>query len=533
MIHGMTLSKLSVLRAMFADRKTRVYVYVGFCALLLALMSFFTCRVADDIGYACWYREYIYQGGDFPGFGPAKEFFIHHWKHVNGRLGDKLIALYLVLPVWTTAAFQFVCSYTMFVFACRLAYGLNWARRLGSVVLTSLFMLVLPWYDSGFLVCMFLNYQVALMLALVWIWYFINPPRLTLGNVVAMMLLSFCAGSWHEQFSLIALPAVLGWQVLKKDRNLATWILTLSFVSGIAFILTCPGWWVRLENEFSPLHINWMSILLKGCVSLPFVIVFACVAILCKTKWKGFMRYSNADWFLMLFSIMQTSGTLYVASHVNDVLFRLWWYASAFSLVAWAIVFKPYHFARSFRYVTTVIVTVCVVVNMSTSLYWQILIKRDFDAVMADFVCSPNGVVYKDVEASYMIPLCTLRKPQRNVFMHYLIPNTCYVRPDGKYLSILPTELRMIETLPLRAVHGAPGFWRTPEGHLLQSATHINRPTGSTLAYKDASGETRYKVALSFPIHASRDSSLVFVWTHSHMFEAVDDVMTPLWNRPD
>ena len=510
-----------------------ICLYIWMCAVLLALMSYYTCRVADDMGYASSYKEYIYQGGEFPGLGPEIDFFIYHWNNINGRFGDKLLALYLVFPSWLTSLLQLLCSYTMFRFACKLSFGPDWSRKAESVILTSLLVLLLPWYDSGFLMCMFINYQVGLAIALAWVWYFSHPPIHNMPVAIGIALLSFFAGSWHEQFSMLAFPGVCCWQLLRTERSAMSWISFIFFIVGVGFILTCRGWWHRFDSEFGPSHYILKSLPLNGGVSLTFLFAFLCLVLVCLLRREYIRSYAKGEWLLMLFTISLTMGTLYVALHVNDSLYRLWWFATAFSLVAWMVLIKQFCSLLWLKRMAIAILIVSVAVNLYASLIWQIRIKRDFDAVMAEFVVSADGFVYRDVKASYHIPFCTLRKAQRNVFVHYLIPNTVNVHRKGCYLTLLPTELGDLENLELKEIVGAPGFFLTPAGNLLQQAPNVKIPVASTLSYKDSKGKIHDKVALTFPLRACRDSTLVFIWPHTHMFEAENDIVVPLNNRPE
>lgn len=90
--------------------------YVILCTILSGIIAYFYIYINDDLGYCRYYKEYIFQGADFPGFGRFFDFFVEAIRDVNGRLGDKFIILYVAIPPLINALICILCFLGIFIY---------------------------------------------------------------------------------------------------------------------------------------------------------------------------------------------------------------------------------------------------------------------------------------------------------------------------------------------------------------------------------------------------------------------------------
>lgn len=538
------MSRLSVFSKIAYSKRDTVFIYMFVSATLLALLSFYTCRIADDLVYAEPYGGYIYRDEPFPGFSPAWDFIKYHWENINGRSGDKLMALFLALPDFVIAIIQFATALLIFVFLSKLSFGRSWSERYGSILVCSLFILLLPWYDTGTLKCMFVNYHIGTAIILIWLWYFINPPKYNIRNLLAITLLSLLAGSWHEQFSLFFIPAIIVSLILKKDKSYLRYVSAFAVIAGLVFTITAPGFWVRLHKEIPDLGItgfnvgdytgiNLIIFLANSCCCTTLLLVYVWLLVRLAVSKRGKDYFTENQWIFLTFTISLILGSLYLNYKLNNAFYRIWWLPTTLSIVCWTYILTKIKLNKVVKYTLIWLVSLSAIVNLSVSLYWQRQIKVEFDEVIEKFKRSEDGVVYIDSRAPFPVSLLTLRKTPPNPYITYFVNNTSCIRKDKKLIKILPTELKDIETLKLQRIEGAPGYYRTPGGHILHSDINIKEPRPSYFSFISSEGQ-RYDVpALTFPLKAQRDSTLTYIWPHLHMYESIEDIALPLNNVPD
>lgn len=500
--------------------------YIVLCSVLLGMIMMMYCLVSDDLGYSGTYSDFIFHSKPFPGLKPWFDFFVWHAERVNGRLGDKFIAIYLAMPRWIMALNQSVCAALMFCLASRLAFGKGWRRRRRSVVITSLMVLVLPWYDCGFMACMFLNYQLALVIVMAWVLYFLYPPNATAGSVIGIALLSFCAGAWHEGFSVIVLPAVVFIQILREKRSSVSWVAFVFYLVGIAFILACPGFWRRFNIEYSPQNTSWLLLFLKASYALPLVLVCAWQALQTFVFGKT-NRYTRDEWMLLGFTVALVCGSIYVSRGVDSTMFRLWWFALAFALIGWAVVFKDFILRPWLNMLVVWTFSALTVAHLSVCIYWQYRLKEEYETVMRAYLVSKDGKVYFDSHAPTQVPAFALRKPQRDIFMNYVVQSTAWIHPHGKILKLLPSELRHIETMSLSFVDGTDSIFRTPLGHIILKTDKVKVMNYGVLRYKNREGKDASSMVMAYNLNAKRDSDLVFLSPYFHTWEDPEDIAFP------
>lgn len=516
---------------LFDIKKYRDWMPVFFvicCALLLGNITAMYAFTADDLIYSSSYYGYMFHSEPFPGFGPWIDFFIHHAENINGRFGDKLLILYMLLPRWLMGICQALCFYGIVAFSMRIAVGDLWRKSYRTIIFASILVLTFPWYDNGFLACMFINYQVGVLISVMWVYYFLHTPKKTWYTGIFIAILSFCAGSWHECFSFIIFPSVIIIQCLRKDRGIINYISVCCFFLGVLFILCCPGFWARMGYAFNVGNQVWLLSILKPLYCIPFIL-YVIVLLWRKVVCKRTDYLSFNDWMFVGMAVNLILGTTYLSEQVDSRMFRIWWYALTFGLIGSLIVSRRWRMPRVFRVISLIAISLITMVHLSISVYSQYQIKGEYDEVMYEFRNSPNGVVYFDNHAYEYSRLAALRKPQRDIFMHYTLDCTGLQHPQCQMLKLFPTELKKIDTLALKYIEGSDSMYYTPQGHLLcKSLQYPSDLRLSSLIYVTEAGDTTSRRVTTCRVPSQRDTSYIYLRLQYFFSEDRDEVMHPI-----
>lgn len=487
-------------------------ITVGFIvlvSLLTGAMTYLTCFVGDDLVYSGVYSDTIFGDKPFPGFGPWLELFVNHWVYFNGRLGDKLMPLFLIMPHIVLAFIQALCTFLIIKYTSLIAIGTNWYESRRTLLLLSALLVFTPWYDAGFMICILVNYQISLVLSLIWTWYYINPPQVKKWGLAALVLLSACVGMWHEGFSVFALPAVVLSQILRKDKTPVTWVMTISFIIGIIILLLAPGFWNRMDNTFEPRDYNWPLFFKKSFIELIFI------ALTIFTIVRNYLRkrkpvLTREQWIFVAISLSVVFCTIYVNFNVYADMLRVWWFACVYSLTGCFILVGPVRLNSLLKNVVTGIVALAVIVHLSLCVYYQNQVKGDYDKIMEEYINSDNGVVYAETKRKSGPELLTLRKSQYYLY-DYLLPHAFNVHPQEKPISLLPPELKDVKLSELDPLKGSPGFYLTAGGEFVYKGIKMQKPDEVWFTFIDKDGSDRCFKVYGTPIAVDNDSNFVYV----------------------
>lgn len=525
------MSVTSLFRKAAASMHCSVHVmfYFMFCAASLGVITWLTCPKADDINYSIFNAPYIYRGEPFVSPRAFWDVMVNHYLTMNGRLGDKFIYLYVSLPSWVRGIICFATWLYIFTVSCRLIQRGKIVHGWMPVMFASLCVLALPWYESGFLACMYLNYNLPIAVILAWAWYYMHPPRLTPSRVCGVVLLSFCAGSWHEGFSLIALPALLICQFVRGDKKAMSWVSIAAFALGVVFILAAPGFWMRMDNEYSQTHFVTGMFLMKGSYSLLFLVVLVTLVFL-RFVMKREFPFDRRDWLFLFVLGELICGTSYVDFHIQENNLRLWWFALFAALMGWTLLLSRLVRWRRLLCGLSMVLASVTVVNLAAAIYSQYFVWRDYRRIMTSFIASPDGRVFDRCSSPRLPFWLTLFKAQNNQFVHFELDGYARVHPYGRSLRLLSPELLDMQGVTLDTVKGeGETFYRTPDGTLLCRRTVKSDMTYVLLIYRDDHGELRSALTICSPIIAPSDSAMCQLTPHVSIFQSPASICSPLY----
>lgn len=508
-------------------------VMLSVFALLCAAIDYFWSPAGDDISYSAMYGGYggyIYRGEDFPGLGQWFDFFLKHAREINGRLGDKFITLYLAVPRWAQALITGLSVWTIMVVTARIAFGK--CKPDGSwLMLGAGIIIVMPWYDSFFLSCMVLNYGIATALAVFWIWQFLNPGPLTLLRGVGLAVLSILVGGWHEGFSVLFLPSLLLLYLFRKDlRSGSNNLMLAGFLAGVAFILSCPGFWDRMGKEYDMSTHSYTYYILAGApIMVTFIALLFCAVRQFVLKRSSALNFDRKEWIWYVAVLLNGAATFYVIIKTSETYFRAWWVADLLSLSVLASMYARLSLNKIVRFLLNAGLTVFAVINLCVSLYWQILIYKENEQVLKMFCAAPHKNVYFDVYAPDAASCLTLRKVQRDVFMHHalhLVGDVMTGSPNK--LIVLPREFAGLDTLPLRRVEENDSLLITPKGNFVFENKTLVRSRYAKMDYIDTSGARHSSPVWMTPFVSEGGKAFVYVKPLFHTWESPRVVDKPL-----
>lgn len=219
------------------------YTVLMLCAGLLIDDWIYTRSVGMD--FQSFWRC---KGEPLADFHQALVSIFHHYNNTNGRLGDKLLILSNLLPIWVGKLVVGVAWGVASWALLRVVVGREWAQRplVTALLLWSIFLLCR--WEHGFVsTAVGMNYIVSAALTLPTVMCFLEGARIRrLG--VGVTVLALFAGMMHEGFSL-PLLAAMGWYWLRHRRlSPRQWWTAGWFILGTLVLMVAPGTGVRMGN---------------------------------------------------------------------------------------------------------------------------------------------------------------------------------------------------------------------------------------------------------------------------------------------
>ncbi|MBP3299388.1 MAG: hypothetical protein J6L73_06900 [Muribaculaceae bacterium] len=283
--------------------------------------------------------DWIYvhgRGTDFQAFWGCREGYneslgdalascAHHYVHSNGRLADKLLILFSMLPQWAGRGLCVIALAVMVFSLLRLASPPGYALRSPlRAALTIVCLLALPpWHQMFAAIAVQFNYILTAAMVLPLCIAFLQSRRIP---EAATAVWGIAAGMMHEGLSLPVIGAMVWVFLCKGGLTRQRKSIFLWFLVGSAVMLVAPG---TLERSS---HAGWSIFdtyfLRNMLVSIPaLAVAFAagCLAI-CR-GWRSKVWRSVSPTGSTAFCLATTAGCLLVAAIVG-MLYRTLWFGS-------------------------------------------------------------------------------------------------------------------------------------------------------------------------------------------------------------
>lgn len=343
------------------------------------------------------------------------------------------------------------------------------------------------------------------------------------------ILLATLTGWFHEGF---AVPVGAGMVVvaLMRRGNVSWryWTVFAVLVVVCSAALFCPGMLNRFGDQAGRQdELNWLIIFVDLCL-VPVALLVTGGALFD----RGARQRMATPTFVMFFVGMAVSALLSVAILHQP---RSAYWPQLCALVCIAIVLRT-AFGRFAASVTgrivAVVLALLTLAQGVTSCVWQYRLKKEYEAIMAEFVAGKK-IVYYDIIMPDDIPDFTLRFPTRAVwvtqFQYYCINN--YLGGGGRV--VVPTSLRNACETNSTPVAGNLGVRRCGNAMWAsaESLQGLLRDNKRLFRITLADGTVKFKRGFTHPFVNEHGDALVYVKVFGYDAAAIKEVSVVRLNR--
>ncbi len=450
---------------------TRIPLYILAVLIVTSLvyyflMTLFTSPHIDDLHYSYPYRHWLLGEGEFPGFEPWWRTIKAHFFGINGRLGDKLLLGFLLLPKWVAASIASFCTVGFMILASYIATGNIRKHTWLSTAIIIALILSLPWYDSMFLGCMTVNYIMASFWGTAALALYFRKTTLTSEDrrrklkYAGAVLLGFLAGSWHECFTFIIAPGLLIFPFFEKRlTKLQICVLSGGILGGI-FIISNPGFWMRYDNQMHLMTMKKAILILDYAnASLSFLVLFPVFMAIKKLR----HRYTRKEAGIMT--------ACFIAFILNIIIFlsnlnlpRVPWFGMILGYIGLGLILSPFRPAKPISVPCRIIVTgatLFCLVHFFVTVITQYKVDREYREIISLYRSSGDGTVFYTETASKNIPWIALARPSSDQFHGWRIDSgtDTFYKQAQIYLQLVPEELKDFSISDAEPVNETEGIY--------------------------------------------------------------------------
>ncbi|MCM1319749.1 MAG: DUF6056 family protein [Muribaculaceae bacterium] len=380
-----------------------------------------------------------------PSAGEFYSFVVDHYLHNNGRFGDKLLTLALLLPKLLFALMSGIAVYLILTAGRYVSSDLRGPRS--RIICGSLMVLCLPWYDLMFTGAFAVNYLWGGALALVCVGYMAG--RLTMKSVptnIAGCILMLLGGAWHEGFAMTVGSGMFVYLCCNKFRvNRIQILYWLIWMCGAALVICSPSSWERMESTGSPFMVDRifsLETLAYFNITLLYIPLLLISVIVKKIRAR-----ISTDMRNMLIGIaVMFLVNIYIVGRTYWVP-RIAMFSMLFSIPGLILLTKVLlpNAGKRIKLTTCAVIMVATFINLVSSLYWQCKICDEYEDISHLYLSQkPGTAIYYDLTTENSLPWYTLGKPSGYLFHNAWGMNTFSMYYERGELNILPTALKDI-----------------------------------------------------------------------------------------
>ena len=458
------------MRRVLSDHRS-ASIYVLICTAVCAVMFWLTPYNHDDLYYRLPYIVADTHGASvtedlsdvsvvgasdivevsLPPASQFADFFADHYLHNNGRIGDKLLTLALLLPKTIFVLLNALAVFVILNAGRFISPSLRGATQ--RVVCASLMILCLPWYDLMFTGAFAVNYLWGGALALICFGYMTGALSAhTKVAQCAVCLLMILAGGWHEGYAMTVAAAIFVYLCCNRFKvskvQILYWVM---WIIGVGVVMFSPSSWDRMDASGSPF--SWSRVFSIETVAYMNITLIYPLAVLLTLIVKRMRRRVDVPTRIILIAIaVMLLVNIYIVGRTYWVA-RIAMFSMIFTLPGLVLLcqkVKSAHTRRSLVFVKRAVVTVlvcAVALNMSASIYWQKAITEEFNRVRNEYIRDGGETtMYCDLTTEDTLPWYTLWKPSGYILHNAWGLNTFtmyYGKADSHSpIYILPTALR-------------------------------------------------------------------------------------------
>lgn len=507
--------------ATFDNSKNNIilFCFILVCSVLMGLMQFLTPYSFDDLSYLLQYHDYKENISDDLDLNQLYNSAIFHYNFTNGRFGDILVPLFLLLPKWMFAIITSISF--LIIFATSIKLLSKTPNIVQSILLISILSVILPYHEYLFTVAFSVNYIVGAAIILPILYLFLFPKRHSTIILFFICLLSIIAGAWHECFSIPLGIAMCVYLVVYR-KNLQT-VQTLIFIFallGACFIACSPGFWYRIND---PIGIIINPIYFWGYIAIPFF--FICINIFNLWKAKDKHDTDNCSSKFSLFTIIVICTNLIIYFASQYFCYRIFFISLVLGSITSVSILSKFLFTQKLYSKTiTIAASIIIITHLLASIYYQKKYDDEHSLISELFKKSDDGVVYYDIFGKYYAPLITLEKPLDHEFLAYnWWPISSFSKYYGgdtdKVLKIVPSALQNATPKNSQCLSEEFEFF-AKDGVLFTTRNHEKATVNMTFQTQDKNTYT-----VSFYLVKYNSDKLTYLYPHCNWTYAGEKIV--------
>ncbi len=422
-------------------KKNYGIIFAAICACLCGIISAYTPYHIDDIGYLSPFYDYKEGITDSIDWNLVWEQICWQYEYINGRLGDKVLYIFLLMPKCIFAVICSIAIFTMLYYASKIAFDTD-QFNYKSIILSSAIIIFFPWNDHMFLVAFSNNYVISSALSLTCVYYFFNPQRINTNiKLISICLLSIIAAPWHEFYGFVIAIAITIYFIFEhKNRNKTQYTIYLFWLSGCLFFIISPGMWHRYEHigEFN--LINFLNIARLIMTNGYLIIFFLATSIIYFCFKKKLYKPNTINRNLIYFAVTICIINLLFCIKTSFVDARVLTFGILYAIIALNHLLTEKIFKRNIiKTVGTITISLFTISHLFVAITWQTRLYNQYYSVINLYKKSTDGVVFYNIIDFNEPPFICLRKTFSRQF-HGNCDILRYYNPTQN-LSIVPRPL--------------------------------------------------------------------------------------------
>lgn len=375
---------------------------------------------------------------------PDKDFSLaqyasEHRQFTNGRVGDMLIPLIMLLPSWIYGIVYGIC-YGIIIYLMASISGCGFKNNpVKTCWIVILSVLLFPWIDVLYTRAVFFNYFPAIIFALISLRYFISPNIVKGPSTIICFLVAFLTGCWHELIPVALFPSAVLYVLLTGKITRNQWIVTTGMVLGFLIVISAPSFFNRTD-QLSALFITDNRISLAKLYSAALICIdILAIVLFYFSQGRKERRRQALIWALVLPSV---PSILIMLSSLYET--RICFIAMILAICA--LIFS---WQREFKYkgiviAVTALFALGVIAQLIVVARNTFKVKKASDSIIAQAVANPDGYIYYDLRDLLIPELPTLYKTQSRGYINKMHSWDDFAKYTGyRYtFNILPPALK-------------------------------------------------------------------------------------------
>ncbi len=365
----------------------------------------------------------------------------------NGRMANFIAPFFLnYVPYWVLNLCDSIMRMLMLAIPIRIAVPARFSVS-SRVVLLSMLVFVMPWWDSLQIFDYSFNYVWATVIGLIAISAILNYPQS--ANVwLTLFMIGFCffSGAFHEAMGIPLTCGFIAYFVMSRkawQMSRSQYLLIVAFMAGAVFAFSSSGLWYRFHRIDEP-DVTTTELLLKSDIFALLLVMLLLVQLVINPR--RLIKALSTPW--VIFVVAAVASMCF--SLVSRIVGRSGWFAQIFALIAlyrWADMHDMYIAKWNSRLLNWAL-SLLIVVHCAGVTYYQYFVAGpQLKGCLAACEKHDRGTVYFDALKDCDMPWWLLHKVRTvpdaddGWFLHqFTLAYSDFVNP----IVLIPTQVKQI-----------------------------------------------------------------------------------------